>query len=293
MKIKYHNDWRGNFGDDLNLVFFNDFINEKRNDLTIYGIGTLLNNVHGTIKNSVIIGAGYGYGESLEYDKESTTILGVRGPITAMKMDLDPGKYVIGDPALYVSRMTEFNKPLTKKYKKVIALHHSTAELFDYHKKKCGDYYFLDPGLETIEDYIEIIRGAEEIYTESLHGAIISAAFGKPFTAISMITNLEQKKWLDFYNSVGINELDIENVYVPKKPLLRKIMVTGKFRKIYNTSVHGIKVNESALKYTVNDIENKSLNKKLVLADPSRVKSLQDKFENALNLLREIQVSSH
>lgn len=293
MKIKYHNDWRGNFGDDLNLVFFNEFINEKRNDLTIYGIGTLLNNVHGKIKNSVIIGAGYGYGESLDFDKDSTTILGVRGPVTAKKMGLDPEQDVIGDPALYVSRMKEFNKPLTKKYKKVIALHHATAELFDYHKKEYGDYYFLDPGLETIEDYIEIIRGAEEIYTESLHGAIISAAFGKPFTAISMITNLEQKKWLDFYNSVGINELDIEGVYVPKKPLLRKIMVTGKFRKFYNTSVHGTKVSECDLQHTVNDIENKRLNKNLVLADPSRVKSLQDKFEMALNSLKKIYMSSH
>ena len=30
MKLKYHKDWRGNFGDDLNLPFFEKYLNGKK-----------------------------------------------------------------------------------------------------------------------------------------------------------------------------------------------------------------------------------------------------------------------
>ena len=288
MKLKYHKDWRGNFGDDLNLPFFEKYLNGNDRNYTIYGIGTLLNDVHGKIENSIIVGSGYGYGDKVDIDWDSTTVLGVRGPITANKLGLDIEEYVIGDPGLLVSQMPRYINSEPKVYKKVIALHHSTAELFNYFQKSSGEYYFLDPGLETLEDYISIIRDAEEIYTESLHGAIIASAFDKPFVAISMITELEEKKWLDFYQSVGIDKFDVIKVFTPKYPILRKIFISGKVRKFISPDKLGRTVKPLDLIKTINDIESKNAKNKLVRAESGKVKKLQSKIKSALNKLDNI-----
>lgn len=212
MKLAYHNDWRGNFGDDLNLPFFEHILPEYKTVLTdksLYGIGTLLNNVHGEIKNSIILGSGFGYGESVSIDWSTTKVFGVRGPLTAKKLGLAPDQYVIGDPAMYLKEMPYFMTGRSYGHKRVVALHHKSAELWDFSKNNDTGLFFLDPGMCDIQSYISIIRGADIVYAESLHGAIIAATFGVPFTPISINTILEKKKWDDFYASIGVEPLKL------------------------------------------------------------------------------------
>lgn len=45
----------------------------------LYGIGTLLNDVHGKISDSIIFGSGFGYGNNIDIDFYTTKIYGVRG----------------------------------------------------------------------------------------------------------------------------------------------------------------------------------------------------------------------
>ncbi|PMG02421.1 hypothetical protein BCV00_17310 [Vibrio breoganii] len=284
MKLKYHNNWRGNFGDDLNIPFFTDNFGDKLNetDKTIYGIGTLLNNVHGKIKDALIFGSGYGYGNTLDFDPKTVEVFGVRGPRTAEKLGYTDDSIVIGDPALYVDKMERYRSLPAGKHKKVIALHHSTAELFNYFNLQHDGYYFLDPGLESIENYISVIKGADIVYTESLHGAIIAAVYGKPFVAISMITTLEDKKWLDFYQSVGIDEFKVSNIHVNKIPFLRKATISAKARRFFNPSKIGVSVSSESLEKTIADIENIDLSSYIVRADGDKVTVLKNKIATAI-----------
>ena len=245
MKIFYHKDWRGNFGDDLNEIFFSKYapgFESSRKYDKLYGIGTLLNNVHGDINRSIIFGSGFGYGDSVNISDDSL-IVGVRGPWTAKKLGLSSVK-IIGDPAFLIEEV--FPGAVEDGDYDVCALHHGTAELWNFKEYSSDKIVFLDPAVD-LESYVKTIRGARRVFAESLHAAILCCVYGKSFTAVSITTSLEPEKWRDFYELMGLPPVSPLNLHALGKPWFRYIATRGKVRKFRHPSIDGKRPSRNAV----------------------------------------------
>jgi hypothetical protein len=293
MDLHYHKDWRGNFGDDLNLPFFNFVAPELghiKSTRKLYGIGTLLNNVHGPIANAIIFGSGFGYGRDVEWDRESVSVLGVRGPITARALGI-PAELVIGDPALYLPKIQPLLLGSAQGRGQVlVATHHRTNEMWDLRGEQEDGFFFLDPGMVSIADYVASIRSAPLVLTESLHGAIVASAFGVPFIPISLRTQLEPTKWADFAQSVALESLTVARMPLPKDVFGRRVAISAarrirNGRRLFGTGRQldpaRMRALTAALKAQIRD------GRRLVVAAP-KVRSLQDKIEGACVKLRDL-----
>lgn len=291
MNLIYHKDWRGNFGDDLNVPFFNELFPGYQSsfpDVSLYGIGTLLNDVHGPIENAAIFGSGFGYGSRVTLDKKSTKIFGVRGPLTAAALGIDAGRYVIGDPAMYVSRMRNFiDDKQTPSSKVVVALHHRTSELWDFNANNETEMVFLDPGYTDINSYISAVMNASIVYAESLHGAIIAATFGIPFVPISIRGGLDQRKWADFYALIKTEPLKALSVPNLSVPVFRKISVSGKTRGVLKPKVSGFALSALKLQKFSSELVTLSKYARPVTVPATSIVEIQNKIESAVNELRE------
>lgn len=285
MKLKYHNDWRGNFGDDLNIPFYESLVPEykvKLPDYSLYGIGTLLNNVHGEINKACIVGAGYGYGESLEFDSKTTKIFGVRGPVTAEKLCVS-NDLVIGDPAIFYENCPAFRRGKSSSKRYVVAMHHLACELWDFDNVDSEKFKFLDPGVTTIEDYIEEIRTAEFVFAESLHGAIIAATYNVPFIPISIFTSLEEKKWLDFLLSIEMNSFEYHKISQPEKPFIRDLCIKLRKRNIFTCNKNGKKLSANYIRKIENELLNLYNKNKFYESNHNVIASLQSRIGNAID----------
>lgn len=209
MKLVYYKDPRGNFGDDLNPSFFST-ICPGYNQLPVdklYGIGTLLNQSLGTIANSIIFGSGYGQGDPPQIDHATTTVLGVRGPITASALGVTDPELIIGDPALHLPHLPEFNTGRSLAPGAiVVALHHRTAEPLDFASLSDDKLFFLDPGVHSVNDYIATIRDAKAVLAEAMHGAIVAAGYGVPFCQVKILGKFDEQKWRDFNSSINATD---------------------------------------------------------------------------------------
>jgi pyruvyltransferase len=130
------------------------------------------------IKNAIIFGAGF-VNHSDEFTGINCTIKGVRGNKTFEKLG-SPEGVVIGEPSLCLPYF--FNPKPVKKYKSGI-----TPHICDLKEIKYIDHYIdLRMGedetiTETIERVIYQINECEMIYSSSLHGLIVAAAYGIPY----------------------------------------------------------------------------------------------------------------
>ena len=233
MKIFKHKDWRGNFGDDMNDDFVKelwpDF--EKCNRENIFCIGTLLNEGAGEIKNSIIIGSGCGYGDSVKFDYKTSMIYGVRGPLTAKKLGL-ADEFVIGDPALLLPKIKSFSdgKSLLRGRSVVIVPHHRTSELWNFEDAESSRYCYLDPGRTKINDLIATISQASLVVAEAMHAAIVASAFCVPFIPVSIRGKMEEFKWNDFYGAIGDREIIFNKLSCPPLNFARRFRLS-KFRE--------------------------------------------------------------
>lgn len=286
MKLIHHEDWRGNFGDDINIPFFEEILPKYhlvRPDLNLYGIGTLLNNNNlPTIKNSIIFGSGFGYSNDLKWDPKSTTVFGVRGPLTARAMQLNDQRYVIGDPAIYAVTMDRFNRGTSAtKCKRIVALHHRSSELWDFGADDKNDLYFLDPGLIDISTYIATIRNANVVYAESLHGAIVASTFGIPWHPIWIRNPLEKVKWADFMELIQIPQLNSFQVPAPPVNSVRRVLVSGRMRKFIMPNIHGRLVNDEDVARISRSLDSIS-QQQAIETSAHLIASLQYKIQDAI-----------
>lgn len=294
MELRCHRDWRGNFGDDLNEPFFSQVFPQYKVAMpgkTLLGIGTLLNNVHGPIRESVIFGSGYGYGSSIDVDWGTTRVLGVRGPLTAKALGLDPDEHVIGDPAIYVAKMPKMLGGASQAgASAVVAIHHRTAEMWDLRKLATDKWHFLDPGDVSVENYIATIRDAPLVLTESLHGAIIAATFGVPFVPVSIRSPLESTKWADFAESVQIDLGSAYQLWSPEVRLRRRALVSAAARissgLLRRTVRYGRVLSESERQKLFESLENTRRASKPIVASSRTIASLQQKIERAIEALQ-------
>ncbi|MDH3215257.1 MAG: polysaccharide pyruvyl transferase family protein [Candidatus Krumholzibacteria bacterium] len=196
MKLYYHKDHIGNFGDDLNLWLwprvFGDVFDDD--DETIFiGIGTLLNHAIPPAPHKIVFGSGCGYGEPPIIDG-SYNVYFVRGPRTAGLLGLDP-EYTVTDPAILIR---DYFKPSTVDNLISLIPHHFSDQLADW--KAIGRESGLDyicPA-EDVQSVITRISQSAVVITESMHGAIIADALRIPWIPYKCYPHIAADKWWDW-----------------------------------------------------------------------------------------------
>ncbi len=211
MELHYFHYEGGNFGDDLNALYWDKFLPNWRDlltDHTAYGIGTLINDGMPTGKPKLIMGSGVGYGylPSVEAQSECEYVA-LRGPRSARALGLDESVGV-ADPAVLVGEMDQF-RDLPKEGPPVFVPHASGVNDFNW-KAICaqaGIEYLTPQG--SVESVIRRLGTAPLVIAESMHAAIISDALGTPWHAFAMARKFYAFKWLDWADSLEI-DLTIE-----------------------------------------------------------------------------------
>ena len=198
----------GNFGDDLNPWVWQRLIpnilsDKESSDTTFVGFGTLLNEKLPTFKRTVIFGTGCGYGE-LPKVEASWKIYGVRGPLSASALGLDPS-LGIADSSIFINRLYPFRD--AKKIHKVSLIPfvwemHQTPELFQNVCQQLG-YFCIDPRWE-VEKTLAAISNSELVVTAAMHGAIISDALRVPWIPFKSNAGIPDFKWTDFGRSIEL-----------------------------------------------------------------------------------------
>lgn len=214
----------GNWGDDINLLFFNNiskinlfdlrsmFLNRiyrKANKHLIVGsIIEMFNN-----PNNVIWGSGAMFGtESLMYKPKK--VLAVRGPLTRQYL-LSQGidcPEVYGDPALLISKY--YHPKVTKRYKLGIIPHFSqltNPNILKFASLHPDDVVIIKMrGYEDWRDIPDLVCQCEKVVSSSLHGLIISDAYRIPNIWATfhdkVMTEGGSFKFLDYIGSVHRSE---------------------------------------------------------------------------------------
>jgi succinoglycan biosynthesis protein ExoV len=208
MKLFYHHDAVGNFGDDLNGWLWPKLVPEllDDDDSTLFiGIGSILDERIPDGPRKVVFGTGIGYGRLPAVD-ERWNICCVRGPLTAAALGL-PSHLAITDPAVLVSTVM----PTThgKTHRVSFMPHHRTkiraSEQGIDLRVICeaAGVRYIDPADE-IEKVLTNIQGSSVTLAEAMHGAIIADALRVPWMPVQLFDHIRDLKWRDWCGSLGI-----------------------------------------------------------------------------------------
>lgn len=213
IRLKYANN---NFGDDINIPILHALTGKKsvvmhstycRSSRNILCIGSIVENF--TNAKSIIWGSGAISGEKPLKEKP-LKVCAVRGPLTQkylMRNGVECPE-IYGDPALLLPLI--YNPKAEKRYKIGIIPHYSELNLphvtsfVDTHPEvriiKLRDY-------KSWEDVIDQIFSCEFIISSSLHGLIVSDAYGIPNIWAQFSDKVEggDYKYKDYFAGVGRN----------------------------------------------------------------------------------------
>ena len=206
MKIYHCRLPEGNFGDDLNLWLWPRLLagacDHGADGILFVGIGTVLNAGLPQARLRVVFGSGAGIGAPPPNIKsDAWRIYGVRGPLTAKLLDLDPA-LVIGDPALLLRILP---KPAPEPSGRPAFIPHwATAGLVPW-AEICEPLAidFID-ARGAPEHVLPRIASARLVITKSMHGAIVADAFRVPWLPLLSAYHPIPFKWEDWCRTLGI-----------------------------------------------------------------------------------------
>lgn len=201
-RLHYYRDEFGNFGDDLNPWLWPRLLGDLMHDdarAAFVGIGTIVNeNLPAGPK--IIVGSGVGYGE-IPRLTDDWAVHFVRGPGSARALGL-PATYAITDPAHLI---TQLIRPLPRGKGTVFIPHHVSALRADWRTvASAAGMDYADPASGVMK-VVDAIRKANLVVTSAMHGAIIADAFRVPWIRVREYSHLNDFKWQDWGDSVGVD----------------------------------------------------------------------------------------
>lgn len=221
MKLFYHKEPSGNFGDDINPWLWYGLIPEVfdgDDTVLMLGCGTLINHKLPTGIKKLVFGAGVGYGALPALDSDWEIVF-VRGKLSAQKLGLHLSA-AITDPAILVARMVSGR--VEKIPGKVAFMpHHDSQKIFDWRPicEEAGIVY-LDPA-EDIHRNIHEIRQSELVLAEAMHAAIVADTLRIPWRPVKCYQHVLDFKWQDWCSSLDL-------AYAPLAlPPLRDLRLDG------------------------------------------------------------------
>jgi succinoglycan biosynthesis protein ExoV len=205
MRLYYHQDPYGNFGDDLNPWLWPQLIPDIFNndgETLFIGIGTLLNEMVPAAMPKVVFGTGAGYGDVPLID-EKWKFFCVRGPLSAQTLGLD-SELAITDPAILIKTLDL--PEISQCYDLSLMPHHMSARVTNF-KLLCEDLgiHLIDPSAE-VSETIRDIQRSKILITEAMHGAIVADALRVPWVPLLLHSHILEFKWRDWYRSLGLND---------------------------------------------------------------------------------------
>ncbi len=212
MKLFFYrrSDDQPNFGDELNLWLWDKImpgILDEDESAAFFGIGTLLNNlVRERVPNAkqiVALGTGVGYNRGLPQVDDAWTIYCLRGPLSALKLGLDP-KIAITDGAALIRRVY---KPEGRKLHKFSYIPHFTQSIIagEDWEEICAELgiHYIDARWP-IERVLQDLCETEVLLAEAMHGAIIADALRTPWIPIQTSQWILPSKWIDWTMSLDM-----------------------------------------------------------------------------------------
>ena len=195
-----------NFGDAITPYLIEKFTGQAPMLASIYDtdpyylvVGSIINPKWAR-SNSIIWGSGII--DKTQTAQKGATFLAVRGPETHKYITKSGHSCpeIFGDPGLL---LPYFFKPSTEiKYKVGIIPHYIDNHFF----KKSEEFKIIDLTKPDIEDTVRQICNCEFIVSSSLHGVIVSQAYGIPAVWVKFSNKLSGDgiKFRDYFLSVGI-----------------------------------------------------------------------------------------
>ena len=171
---------------------------EARENPHYMTIGSILGRVRST---AVVWGTGSFGSEPAKRLSKEAPYLAVRGPLTRSKLEMHGIECprVYGDPALLAPDY--YKSPAQKKHKLGVVLRWSEEK----RKKSLVDkgVHVIDLQTKDIEGVLDGIQSCERILTSSLHGLVLSDAYGIPNAWLSATTGAGKEfKYWDYLISV-------------------------------------------------------------------------------------------
>ena len=233
---------KDNWGDDINYWFLREialrpivsydhsFLTRKTQRPYVLGIGSLLTLFQ--IDNAIVWGSGI----MSSTDKIKGTpkeVRAVRGPLSRQRL-LDAGvecPEVYGDPALLLP--IYYMPNVEKKYKLGIIPHYTDVQnpFFNKNKNNTEIHIINVRNYNHWLDFIDDINQCEGIISSSLHGLIVSEAYGVPnvWVKFKKKNNDDEIKFHDFFLSIG---RDREGFVLDEDTSISDIMtVLGSYEK--------------------------------------------------------------
>ena len=197
----------GNFGDDLNRWLWHALLPgiwDEDGDILFVGIGTILDRNLPSARQSMVFGTGAGYTApppDIATNSARWQIYGVRGPLTARALALDPS-LALTDPAILLATLEEF-RGLPRRG--VIFVPHWKSVRYGYWERICAalGIEFVDPCGDS-KAVVRRIASAEKVIAESMHAAIVADAFRVPWIPIALSREVSPFKWVDWAASLDL-----------------------------------------------------------------------------------------
>lgn len=212
----------GNFGDDLNLWYWDRFLAGWRDwdeDRTLIGVGSILNTrIIPASSRYLVLGAGSGFGELPKVsDTSRWDVRFVRGPMTAKNLGLDAEAFAT-DPAALIARLPEFAGTDRSGTAFIPHCHSDASRFYDWPSIcNAAGLDYISPRADSLA-VIQAISRSERVISESMHGAILADAFRIPWLPVAQLDRFNHFKWQDWAASL---ELDIAITPLPAVPTLR------------------------------------------------------------------------
>lgn len=235
MKLKYYKALPTNFGDDLNPFIFEKIFGEDFhklcNDLSFYGIGSIIDERIPLNEKSVLFGTGI-RNPGANYKGNNWDIRFVRGPITANILN---SKY-ISDSAYCINFLFNEKKSVPK-HKVSIIPYFRHMDLYNWNLiSKLFGINIISPS-DKIENILNEIRLSEKVIAGAMHGAIIADAFRIPWVRLKLGLSgkespfVSELKWTDWIMSM---ELEDKYIDIPIKSKFTPRSFRGLIEKIHN-----------------------------------------------------------
>ena len=212
MKLFFYrrSDDKPNYGDELNLWLWDQVIPgilDEDESTAFFGIGTLLNNLvkdrAPNAKQIVALGTGAGYNKGMPNIDETWKIYCLRGPLSALKLGVDP-KLAITDGAALLNRLY---KPSGVKRYKFSYIPHFTQSIIanEDWQEICDELgiHYID-ARRPIHEIIKEITETEVLLAEAMHGAITADTLRTPWIPVMTSQWLLPSKWIDWTMSLDM-----------------------------------------------------------------------------------------
>lgn len=222
MKIKYCPIEGGNFGDTLNTMVWDRLfpdLTRRKEEMLVYGIGTLLDGRHDRSRKKIVLGSGIGEAHAALPDP-NWDFRWVRGPLSAHEFGL-PSELALGDPAVLWPALQAgcggtADGPIG------LIPHYRTWDSYDWIQVAADAGMVAINPRQSPDAVVAQLRTCSRIMAESLHGAICADAMAIPWAPCILAHRFNEFKWRDWLATVNRSFTPM----VADRPLVRTVSPT-------------------------------------------------------------------